>query len=690
MATNLSEYESTINRVFHQDDKEYPNIPFTLNGMELKETDATTIIRKLIEVSHKGFYTRKDFFEIINNPLIQRGRGIDGKAIDTFVTAILDTNVYRQRENHDDWDYIKKRVLLAKVTNINNVDDNVVTLSGDDYIPYTSIALDDETIIKFVKIIDDLNDWLSFYSSLTNVDDNVLDNIRKEFDKWLSLPNSDGVESNYLYKGIIKTLDTWKEYKVSDGNIPVSVLMYALLEGSKKNKVSHGDILAGVVSFVNFSTSSVLSAPYIYLLGAGSSQLPSKQVISELYVLNDKSSEVERNIFFLEYLNAEKHFTISYIGRDLKTDEEFFPSVYVQELKDKGVEVKDDTVPLDETRDWNKVFTRRSTKDKLYYQGLLKGDENPDNVDDEGNDKEHIYDTFTVTTIANFLTEPLMWQAERQFLKDDNNDEEMIDEYEPFEINTLSTFGLYKKIICYCLKNNSQLEDRDEIVEMFEEELDLNNELPGLSEAADKEEIAQMVDEAMKFIDDLHKLQADEEDIIRLDDLVIDDWTIVDNEECYRAIKDDVRYYTRVRVKPSKKPKDYLFAYVFSLMDIAMSDDEEKEYEITIEGNFKYTITKQGALDVLRDICETINKIEETKCMPIAEQRKAGSPSDLLYKIKQDGAEWCYFDHKEIFDETQLGYEDEPFDYLELSGEFQARFIKYIKKQETEGEDSNG
>ena len=53
-------------------------------------------------------------------------------------------------------------------------------------------------------------------------------------------------------------------------------------------------------------------------------------IIGEL-ILPDNIKELQK-AFFIQYQNAENKFYISYVNKNLKTDEDYFPSTFVLKL----------------------------------------------------------------------------------------------------------------------------------------------------------------------------------------------------------------------------------------------------------------------------------------------------------------------------------------------------------------------
>ena len=689
IAPNIGEYETLINRVFHQDNVDYPNIQFSINNVETKDTDLTSALTELIDISHKEFFTRKDFDGLISNPLVMKVRNITDEEVDTFNQAVINTNVYRERESQDDWDYIKKRLLLSKLSGITDENSNkIVNLSGKDYIPYASIGFSDDSIVKFVKLINDLKSWMSLINNSKTVTPNFLNEIKKELDKWFSLKNDDDIETNFIYKNLVNIISIFNDFGLND--IPVDVLFYSLLDASRQAKSSKGDILASGVTFVSFEDSYVLNAPYVYFLGASSNNLPTRDSRSEIYELKNSNADIESNLFYLTFLNSSKELNLSYVEKDLKTEEEFYPSVFISnllELTGKKVVTKD--IPLDESRNVNELFTSREFKNKEYYDNLLKAKKPENNVEkDEG--KQILLDTITLSNIEKYLKEPLMFQADR-LLKDDNdNSKDIMKEYEPFTLNKLQEYAIRAGLINKCLFGEDISEET--FIDELTHELSLNNELPGLSKKIDTMQLEVLVEEALDCINTVKSLPGTK-DLVTLKDLKISvnpDIFIIDNEPIYRSIDGNDRYYIRLR-KVSGDVVKLLYAYAFALMDVAsLPIKDSEEYVIHLVGYSKtFTLTRNEAFEILLAITKGINNVEETKCIPIVTLDKAESCLDILKGIKSERGEWKYSDNKDIFEDSDLGYDDEKFGYLDVDEEFK-ELIKFLEKEEEKEEADDG
>ena len=148
LAPNISDYESIITRVFKQDNINFPNIPFTINDKKKVNSNVSTGILKLFDIANKKFFTRLDFFELINNQDIKFI--VDDESVLTIdqsgsiypisngITTI--TAIYK-----DASDSINVRIL---VYDYNNEDDyNFAVLVDDD----TYLVVNDIDILVYTN-----------------------------------------------------------------------------------------------------------------------------------------------------------------------------------------------------------------------------------------------------------------------------------------------------------------------------------------------------------------------------------------------------------------------------------------------------------------------------------------------------------------------------------------------------------
>ena len=344
---------------------------------------------------------------------------------------------------------------------------------------------------------------------------------------------------------------------------------------------------------------------------------------------------------------------------------------------------EDEKIPLDEKREWGKLFTRREFKEKLYFANLLDSN-STSKIDDEISEQNRL-DRITSNNIEKYLTEPLSFQANRLFANSDEDRNEVLNEYEPFSLNNLQKYKITRELIYLGLDGNDI--SNPEFVNSIKENLKLNNEQCGLSEKMDEDELISIIANAQSVLNVINELRGNAKGLIKLPDLSLDNsgtkWVLECSEEVYRIVDGETRTYVRLKSFSTKDNKNLLYAYVFSLMDVA-SQDNNITYKVILKSNIEeasFEITKEEAISILNKIHTGINDIKNTKCVPMAYSSSVSSAYDLYYKIINDGGAWAHFDHSKAFDENKLGYDDDNFDYQETDIAFK-ELIKYIKPKE--------
>ena len=683
LSTDITKYENIISRVFKQDNVNFYDIPFSITNRRKDNGDITVILEKLFEISNKGFFTRLDFFEIVNNPLIKQVRGIDDEEVENWMNSIVELNVYRKHKDIDDWEYAKKRLILSKLSDINNINENVVDLTNDEYLPYSNIGFSDDSIVRIVKVIDDLQSWLKNSSNINVASKSNIEIIKSELNKWFSILNDDELETNILYKPMLKEMDSWMELELT--NVPIDTLMFALIESSKVSVSTSNTFFTSGVTFTNFDESSILSAKYIFFLGMDNKSIPIVQVKNELDQRPDNKNELEeiKDSFYKQYRNANEHFYMSFVNLDLKTDEEFYPSTLIIELANKVIpkDIKMEEflskekygftkkINIDEKRSWSELFTKREYKNREYYYGLLNGN----NVNSSANSqyKHEIMKKISISNIARFLEEPLKFKAGILFGSNDELDENIKDEYEPFGLDNLSRSILISEMASDILRGNVDplnVTQRNRLKEKY----NLEHRLPDICDELNEstfEYLFNVASETAKIIKGIHQ----DFEVVDFNDLELltqyngEDvsWLLTSKKPIVRETNGCSRSYSEIKEFKSGKYSDLLTLYVASLRDIAEINDHET-YKVTIHraASATFEVTPDKARELLNKMYALMNDYSDNYFLAI----------NLLmvkrYEFKElrkevyggDGTNWNYYNDRAIFDaETQLGYNEEEF-----------------------------
>lgn len=700
VSPNLSQYENAIERVFKQVDDKYPNIPYVINTKRIVETNLSNGIKKLMEIHSKGFFTRLDFFTLINNQDISSSRQITKEDIEHWTNYIVDTNVYRNGKSHNDWDYAKKRLALSKVVDIADFDDNLVELTSGDYIPFSRIGFNDESISRFISVIDDLNSWIDVTSNTNYLTKDNINVILKELDKWFSIKDQNGFETNNYYKNIIFDLNFLRKLDLKENLIPLNTLFYQLEDVSKNTKSTRGEYFLKGITFTEFDEVAVLPAKHVFFLNASSTDLPKTIVQSELDERKDKvlDSKALEDAFFIQYQNALEKLHISFVNKDLKNDEKLYPSSFVVKLC-KNTSVKEIEVSLDEKRDWDQLFTKSASENKKYYAGLLK--EEPKKEEPNESLEFDVPTKVKLKNLADFLEEPFMYKAKALFGSDYSNDEQMRDEFEPIVINALTSYNLVKTISIKALKEDLEMieSDFDDVKRKFM----LENELPNLNNTLIDLNFNKAFNLSKDLVEHIRKHSTSTKQMKKLDDAVLNtkygNITLTCSDECYVSINGNERTYFQIKKLPKNadknKERNFVYSYVYALMDI-MNLNTEEEYEITLNslGTRTFQMTSSKAKDLLTKIFLASINYHENYYLPL--EKFYTGKYKTLYEMVQDivaenGSVWGFFEDKKLFNYySDLGYTFENFkDVYHKKRNEHIELITYLDPIKNEG-DENG
>ena len=668
LAPDISQYEGVINRVFNQDNVNFPNIPYSINDMKKIDTNVTVALKKLFEIFNKKFYSRLDFFELISNLDIQNSRGITEDDVKNWTQSIINMNVFRNREYFDDWEYAKRRVLFSKVSGINDEGNNIIELKDGSYLPYSNINFDNESIVKFVSLIDDLKSLNDLLKNMNFVNEENIIQLKTQLDKWFSIKDSNNFETNKQYMKIVNVINMWLLMGVSNNTIPLNTLFYTFFDASKAIEINANECFVKGITFSNFDTNAILSSKYVFFLNTGSNELPKKIVKSELDLRDYDISKKEEgeDAFIIQYQNADNKFYISYINKNLKTDEDYFQSSYV--LKLKAIHnIEEKVITLDETRSWSELFTKKEYKNKDYFLGLLSLKENVNENEIKENNHEYLK-RVSIKNMASFLTEPLKYKSELIFGKKDLTEERLLEEYEPFELSNILHATLIKKVINSVLENKEVSKDKqfdEEYLDEIKNRFNLEHLLPDINDYINETAFKGVINDSRNVVEKINEETSGNYEVIKLPDLELKtenvEWKLVCNEEICRSVDGLNRKYFQLkkfRNKPQKS--DYLYLYIASLSDVALLPNNK--YYISLHRGITedFEITPSKAIEILQKIYKLMNNYEENICLPIDlfKEKQLKTLYKLMEKLSQkQGSPWSYFDDKNIFDyETQLGY----------------------------------
>lgn len=712
LAPDISEYETVVSRIFKQDDTNFPNIPYSITSKS-KNNELLNGLNTLSKIIKRGYFSRFDVIDLLNNKIIMAVRNLSYEDVNAYLEAIARMNIFRDRSYQKDFKYIKKRMLLSKIISINQVDNNIITLndtntceevnetSSKDYMPYTNISLTDDLIIKFIDLIDDLYDWIDNFKldSIMTVDS--VNKIISSLQKWFYVDDTINELSNKELINVLKELNNWLNYNLVDEKIPLSTLLRTVLDISSQNSIKSSEMFTRGVTFANYDENAILSSKYIFLIGFSSNNFPKQDTLSELDLTLKKKVD-SYDIFKLQVNNATEDIVFSYVNSNLKTEEEYFLSNYIVKIyKENGInddelKQKEVKISLDETRNWNELYTKKEFNDKNFY--IMSMVNSGEEVSYYPLTKEEKPKKITISKMKDFLTEPLKFKAEYLFSIYDSIGDKLNDEFEPFNLNNLDEYNLNLCLIKYMLENkiyDINLKDAKDVFKAFIDKNSITSVNKDFLDLMIEKTIATCTEYVNRIID----LTNANYEIIELKDLdlVIDDEvvTIRANDSICVSQEGNVRtYFELKKFKDEDLIKEHLKLYIESLIDIASfknNERYEKRYEIRLKRTNKYhmafMITKCEAQEILNNIYIAMFDPKYNKyfyCDLINKEELSYDEFMTKYYYNKENKGWNYYKDIKIFNDDMSGYSKDDF---EIEYDIMMKLMKelIIYKKEDEG-----
>ena len=719
VAPNIGEYASTIARVFRQDDQEFIDIPYVIKTSMKKETNISDALRVFLDIYRKQFFTRLDLYKLLSNHLIQKVRNIDDSDVSCFIDIIDGMNVYRKRPNgnslnENDFNNAEVRMLSGKLvgTFLKDTVDFHHALSEeviDEYrvnhlsikkiSPYGAIELNDERIVKFVEASDDINSFLSL------TEENFLENIEKELSKWFSCLDINGIETNKLYRKVLDIIDYFKKMETS---VPIDLLLTYLIDATEISMGTVGEAFTQGITFIDLNENQIVPSKYLFVLGFNSNNIPRKDRKSEFYSLDTLPSKLDQDkyAFYGLLINASNHIFISYLDKNLKTDEKYYESSLLEEVKrSKRLLVSSvvSKISIDEVRSYQDLYTRKEYKNKEYYLDLLS---KSTIVSRDNDDEEYSYtleDIITLSKFKHFLEEPLKAKAERLMKKKDDNISVVETEYENFGFTTLEeyniTIDIINKIYDIDDEEENSLQKYQAIKEELENELLLNNAISSKYNELEFDKIFEdAISDKRRIIDILgNEFKAKEigEISLKCDD---QEWLFKCNNVVFFHKNGNELAYAKAKVvNNTPLSKEYIELYLCALVDVALMNDDVfyniKLFMISNDKTGKYErsfyLNSKEAIKILNDIYSSYNDYKDNKYIALDVEIKPDANDNLASFVddvkKGFSSPWKYYEDKTMFNIEDFGYNEEGF-----VGEYSEAYNKHIKLMKFMGKsDSN-
>lgn len=538
LTTDIKKYHPIINSIFHKKEAEQNGITFNLSDSNArKDSIYGAAVLSLLNLS-KGDFTRKEVFELLQNPYFIEGVGVDRSDVENWLNFVDDLNVFHSFDYQDrmaknypkgdvySWNQAFLRLRFGKLIDTQLIAKEHYFPEFNGILPYNNVDGQND---KLFVLIEDLF--------------RRMEKIKKESTKWnakiwkseiesllntyLKVPNEQKSEVN-VQEALFDSLN-YLEILNQKGDLNLSLVIQFIQDFLESIPTSTGNYLTGGVTIASFLPLRPIPFKIIYILGLDEGSFPGMEDSSLLNVkpmqrmLGDFNVK-ERNLYlFLEtLLCAEKKLYLTYNAWDIQKDEEKYPSSVINQLvsyleeyilapledgtKSKFKFVKIPLVSYDseffEPKDditYTDVFRNNSYKDRLlnvlngskdldwqkldeeYKLGIFKSQFSRmhKKINEIENPEEKII--LNLYDLRKFLENPIESQLNKYFgISREQEEDKSLEEAETFYSDSLSQYKMMTHCIHFYIQNFKQFnkDDFDIYLDSYYKSLTLKSETP--------------------------------------------------------------------------------------------------------------------------------------------------------------------------------------------------------------------
>lgn len=431
-------------------------LPYTIGGYSSSSSNVSGVIRILVGIARKRYFSRADFQSLIRNKTIRASYGISDEFIDIWTGWIDSMNVFRRRNTdreRDDWKEAKRRLLLSELTY------DPIVLHGeasDSTIKPFENNADNDCVFGFISLIDDLYHWIALTKE-AGFDSNHMEEIKECFRDILSTGKSDDEDQTgdgAVYLSLIGMINLIEEVF---GDVPVDrdCFLSCISDSTSNVSLSQSGVVRGI-EFISFKPNRVIPAKYVFFIGLDSESFPGTDMKNVLDVRQEEQPGdgsvplKNKNTFLNQVLATSEKFYLSYVNKDLQKDEDFYPSSVVNEIK-KHCKITETRTGIDEEKDnIDDLFTVRRLRNhrNLFVSKVTGKEENPNaDSDDDSRTASKQRKAISLYKLRKYLEEPFRYQAENAFaMEEDDSDDNL--EFEPICFDNLTISKLRNQFIC--------------------------------------------------------------------------------------------------------------------------------------------------------------------------------------------------------------------------------------------------
>ncbi|MBP5767866.1 MAG: exodeoxyribonuclease V subunit gamma [Fibrobacter sp.] len=500
VSPNLDGYRTAIKTIFDQspEKKKYAgdnakegflHIPFAIVDSPARSSQTENALENLFAILEQGTITRPDFFSLIRNPVVQQTRHISEDDVSKWESWIEGTNVYRDRKHKkEDWLDGVRRLLLAKMTK------NPLQISDNIIMPYSDMATSDtHSLCKFVECIDSLEKWMEFGNGYRVAD---IDKLNDFINEWISMSNplEDFASESIIINNVTQAIEGLRN-QMDAGLTSISwkVIKQTLLTAAQSSAYSCGSLFINGITFMNFIPNRIIPVKHLFFIGGDSMNFPGAKQHNTLDLRkfctpwpgDDSPIAKRRYAFLCQLMSTSESFHISYVNQDIRKDAELYPTSVVNDIRrflvnsiqsNCGNEAisqaevwPERKVSLDETRDFDELYTQKSLRSKRAFLNMMQdgfAHVSPQNVAPKNvsiNTTTKCPERVPLYTLSNFLKDPFMFRVSQMLAESDTDDPEK-ELFEPIHFDALQKSSLLKMMVA------AELSHEDEELEKFKRE----------------------------------------------------------------------------------------------------------------------------------------------------------------------------------------------------------------------------
>ena len=727
----LDEYRTAINMVFDQNsakpesdsEKEgYLHMPFAIVDSPAKNSLTENALSSLFAVLDQGSITRPDFFALVRNPVVQAARNISNDDVEAWQNWVAETNTFRARNEHDDWDTVKNRLLMAQMTS------GDVEFDGETLRPFSDIACSDKaSLCKFIDCIEALENWIEYGKN----DCASLDELTEQIDNWIAMPRvPDSLKSeSIVYRRVSDAISLlgWQN-AAGNSSISMKIVKQSLLLAAQGTEYSCGNLFVNGITFMKFAPNRAIPVKHLFFIGADAASFPGARQHNTLDLRkscrpwpgDDSPILKNRYAFLCQLMSTTEGFHLSYVNKDIKKYADFYPSSVINDLrKFIGTVWKEGEIPLDETRATTELFTPKELRNKIAYANMLSGNSKKRSVPQKQKKDEKQYlvkipERVSFHALAEFLKDPFQFRIGLMLIGEDDEDVEK-ELFEPVFFDNLDTSIILKKALA------AELSGEVDELEKFKQDLDLKGKSPNgefgkkqwAAIDAKKELILAQMGGTLEAPGLIQDIQTNWSFGQKIQDLQLSrsngtHWLLSGKLDWCNA-KEIENVTSIIEVSSTTKNNEaisfdkYMAPYIKALAIIACKgakntaiDNESQSIAISIyscddaksgPATTSVTMSPAEARTRLEAIYATAYGDEQKKAMPFSK----AVPANLLGELKEknifsyadqllDGP-WSHFDKKSLFNPlTDVGFSPEKFASDWDSAEKMMRDLIAIKK----------